>query len=99
MLAPIMESILGIVQSPVFMGVMLFFGAVALVRLIFMRDPALKRAYGHERRKSREPMSSVPFYDSDGVLVSEDRRKLTDRRRTNFSGLKYRANTRDTART
>ena len=91
MLVCIMESILGVVQSPVFVGVMMLFGIIALVRLVFMRDPSLRRVYGHDRRKSRKPMSSVPFYDCDGVLVSEDRRKVPDRRQTRLSGLKYRA--------
>ena len=84
-----MESILGVVQSPVFVGLMVFFGLVALLRLVFMRDRTLRRVYGHDRRKSRKPMSSVPFYDCDGVLVAEDRRKLPDRRQPRLSGLKY----------
>ena len=97
MLARIMESILGIVQSPVFLGLTVLLGLVALLRLILGRDPTLKRVYGHDRRKSREPMSSVPFYDSEGVLVADDRRKQGDRRLSQFSGLQYRASASDSA--
>ncbi|MDH5777703.1 MAG: hypothetical protein OEZ33_05800 [Gammaproteobacteria bacterium] len=75
-----MESVLGIIQSPFFIGVVLFLGIIALARLMLMRDPSLKRGYGSDRRQLSK-MPVVPFYDSEGILVTEDRRTCIDRRR------------------
>jgi len=74
-----MESVLGIVQSPVFLGMLVFLGMASLLRILLARDPNLKRAYKGDRRRVSK-MPAMPFEDSDGVLVTEDRRLKVDRR-------------------
>lgn len=45
-----------------------------------MRDSSLKRNYGTDRRQLSK-MPNAPFYDSEGILVTENRRTCLDRRR------------------
>ena len=75
-----MESVLGLIQSPIFIGGVLFLGIVALARMMLMREPGLKRSHGGDRRRVSN-MPEVPFYDSEGTLVTENRRTCLDRRR------------------
>lgn len=76
-----MESVMGIVESPFFIGIVLFLGIVALARVLLMRDPTLKRINVGDRRRE-EAMPTIPFYDSEGILVTADRRTCPDRRRS-----------------
>lgn len=72
---------MGILQSPIFIGFILFLGIVVLARFLLLRDPALKRNHGGDRR-GKQVMPTVPFYDSEGILVTQDRRICPDRRRS-----------------
>lgn len=76
-----MESLVGIIQSPIFIGIVLFLGIVALARVLLVREPGLKRSHGGDRRKPGV-MPDVPFYDSEGILVIQERRTCPDRRRS-----------------
>lgn len=81
-----MESVLGIVQSPIFLGVVVFLGVVSLIRVLLARDPKLKRIYNGDRRRGGS-MPETPFHDSNGVLVSENRRNQLDRRHTRLLAM------------
>lgn len=76
-----MDSLTGIVESPYFIGAVLFLGIIALARVLLSKDPALKRNHGGDRRR-QAAMPAVPFYDSEGIYVTEDRRITLDRRRS-----------------
>ena len=76
-----MDSVVSVVQSPIFIGTLVFLGMVSLIRILLSRDPSLKRHYGADRRLHKGNMPEIPFYDSDGIKVTEDRRVLPDRRR------------------
>lgn len=76
-----MESLMGIIQSPVFIGSVLFLGIVALARVLLVKDSSLKRSHGGDRRQPGV-MPAVPFYDSGGILVTQERRTCPDRRRS-----------------
>ena len=76
-----MDSVISVVQSPVFLGTLLFLGLASLIRILLSRDPSLKRSYRGDRRRARGKMPETPFLDSDGVEVTADRRQLPDRRR------------------
>lgn len=77
-----MESVLSVVQSPVFIGILIFLGMASIIRVMVSRDPSLKRNHGGDRRCTKGKMPQIPFYDSDGVQVTENRRMQVDRRRT-----------------
>ena len=75
-----MDSVLSVIQSPMFIGTVLFLGVASLVRILSNRDPSMKRAYSDDRRSANNIMPATPFCDSDGIEVIEDRRVLADRR-------------------
>ena len=75
-----MDSVVSVIQSPVFLGILVLLGVTSLVRVIISRDPSLKRSYRGDRRNSKTKMPETPFTDSDGVEVTKDRRVLADRR-------------------
>lgn len=81
-----MESVLGVVQSPVFLGIVIFLGMASLIRVLLARDPKLKRVYTDDRRRGSK-MPETPFHDSDGVLVTENRRSQADRRRAHLLAI------------
>lgn len=68
---------------PVILGIALFIGIVVLVRLLLSPD-SLERRRSWRDRRAGQAMPTLPFYDSDRVLVTEDRRKLADRRKRAF---------------
>ncbi len=76
-----MDSVLNVIQSPIFLGTLLVLGAASLIRLIMNRDPSLRRSYRGDRRRHKGKMPATPFIDSDGIEVTQDRRQLPDRRR------------------
>lgn len=68
---------------PLILGVALFIGIVVLVRLLLSPNSLERRRTLSDRRRGR-PMPQVPFYDSNRILVTEDRRTLGDRRKHAF---------------
>ena len=83
-----MASILGIVQSPIFLGLLTLLGLLSLIRLLLARDPGLKRFYNGDRRRVNK-MPETPFHDSEGELVTENRRIQTDRRHTRLLAMQH----------
>lgn len=79
-----MEQLADIVGSlPVILGVALFIGIVILVRLLLSPNSLERRRTRRDRRRG-QTMPAVPFYDSERRLVTEDRRRLSDRRKPAF---------------
>lgn len=79
-----MEQLANLVGSlPVILGVALFIGIVILVRMLLSPNSLERRRTRRDRRRGT-PMPKVPFYDSERRLVTEDRRKLADRRKHAF---------------
>lgn len=68
---------------PVVLGIALFIGIVVLVRLLLSPNSLERRRTMRDRRRG-QMMPSLPFYDSDRVLVTEDRRVQDDRRKRPF---------------
>lgn len=78
-----MDTLAGIFSSlPVLLGIALFIGIVVLVRLLLSPN-SLERRRSRDRRRG-QAMPSLPFYDSNRVLVTQDRRVLADRRKRHF---------------
>lgn len=79
-----MNSLADIFGSlPVILGIALFIGIVVLVRLLLSPNSLERRRSLCDRRRG-QAMPTLPFYDSDRVLVTEDRRVLPDRRKRAF---------------
>jgi len=79
-----MEQLADIFGSlPVILGVALFIGIVVLVRLLLSPNSLERRRVRRDRRRG-QAMPTVPFYDSERRLVTEDRRGLSDRRKHAF---------------
>jgi len=76
------DTILGIVQSPIFLGLLLVLGFMSVIRFIVARDPSLKRIYGDDRRCAKTRSFSFPLKDSAGVSITRERRMNLDRRRS-----------------
>lgn len=77
-----MESILGVVQSPLFLTMIVFLGAVSLGRVLLVRGSDLKRTTDGDRRRTSRKAVEFPLHDSEGELVTADRRVQADRRRS-----------------
>ena len=77
-----MESLINL---PVLLAVALFIGIVALVKILLSPESGLERRSKNDRR-SGAPMPSLPFYDLNHNLVTEDRRRAVapDRRKRVF---------------
>lgn len=82
-----MESVLSVVHSPLFVGILIFLGMASLIRILLAREPGLKRTYRGDRRRANGKMPATPFLDSDGVEVTQDRRTLPDRRRARLLAM------------
>ena len=79
-----MNTLTGIFGSlPFLLGIALFVGIVVLVRLLLSPN-SLERRRSQRDRRRQQAMPSLPFYDSERVLVTEDRRIETDRRKRPF---------------
>jgi hypothetical protein len=68
---------------PVILAIALFIGIVVLVRLLLSPDSRERRRSQRDRRRGRA-MPTVPFYDSERKLVTQDRRMRDDRRKHAF---------------
>lgn len=71
------------ISLPVILGIALFIGIVILAWLLLSPNSIERRRLRQDRRRS-QVMPTMPFYDSNRVLVTEDRRTLTDRRKHAF---------------
>lgn len=78
-----MESIFAVFGSlPVILALALFVGVVILVRILLSPEGAFERRTSRDRRQLQS-MPALPFYDSERVLVTRDRRN-SDRRKRRF---------------
>ena len=68
---------------PVILGIALFIGIVVLVRLLLSPNSMERRRSWRDRRRG-QAMPILPFYDSERVLVTKDRRVVSDRRKRAF---------------
>lgn len=68
---------------PVILGIALFIGIVVLVRLLLSPNSLERRRSWRDRRRG-QVMPTLPFYDSERVLVTKDRRTGRDRRKRSF---------------
>ncbi len=68
---------------PFILGVALFIGIVVLVRLLLSPNSLERRRTRHDRRRG-QAMPTLPFYDSERRLVTEDRRRHIERRKHAF---------------
>lgn len=80
-----MQQLADIFSSlPFILGVALFIGIVVLVRLLLSPGGSLERRRTRRDRRRGQAMPKVPFYDSERILVTQDRRGLADRRKPAF---------------
>lgn len=68
---------------PLILGIALFIGIVVLVRLLLSPNSMERRRLRRDRRRG-QTMPTLPFYDSERVLVTAERRNLADRRKRAF---------------
>jgi hypothetical protein len=69
---------------PVLLAIALFIGIVTLVKLLLTPENSLERRSQQDRRKGKK-QPEFPFYDSEEVLVTGDRRdRQRDRRCNDF---------------
>lgn len=68
---------------PLILGIALFIGIVVLVRLLLSPNSMERRRLRRDRRRGQS-MPSLPFYDSERVLVTVERRNHNDRRKRAF---------------
>jgi len=66
--------------SLIILAIVLFFVTLAVIFLLLNRDINQRRVAFIDRRRNQEKLI-FPFYDSDNILVSEDRRTIQDRRK------------------
>lgn len=79
-----MEAIFSVFGGlPLILALALFVGVVILVRILLSPDGAFERRTTHDRRQIPS-MPPTPFYDSERVLVTHDRRSSVDRRKRRF---------------
>jgi hypothetical protein len=74
----------GIGSLPLILGIALFIGIVILVRQLLSPSGMIERRRSRRDRRRGQVMPELPFYDSDRVLVTEERRSLADRRKRTF---------------
>lgn len=68
---------------PTILAIALFIGIVTLVKLLLTPEHAFERRSRSDRRKGKK-QPEFPFYDSEEVLVTQERRNQSDRRSRNF---------------
>ena len=68
---------------PVLLAIALFIGIVTLVKLLLTPENSLERRSLKDRRKGKK-QPEFPLYDSEEILVTDERRSLEDRRCNNF---------------
>lgn len=72
-----------LLSLPVLLAIALFIGIVTLVKLLLTPENSLERRSLQDRRRGKK-QPEFPFYDSEEVLVTNDRRNRQDRRCTDF---------------
>jgi len=66
--------------SLIILAIVLFFATLAVIFFLLNRDINQRRVAFMDRRRNQEKLI-FPFYDSDKILVDEERRTLQDRRK------------------
>lgn len=79
-----MDTLLEIFGLPTLLAIALFIGIVILVRLLLSPNGMMERRRTRRDRRRGQSMPAVPFYDSERVLVTQDRRTTHDRRKRTF---------------
>jgi len=69
---------------PTILAIALFIGIVTLVKLLLTPESAFERRSLSDRRKGKK-QPEFPFYDSEEILVTQERRNREDRRCHNFT--------------
>lgn len=79
-----MQHFVDVVGSlPVILAIAEFIGVVVLVRLLLSPNSVERRRSQRDRRRG-QAMPEMPFYDSDRILVTCDRRTYKERRKRAF---------------
>ena len=77
-----MESFFSLLDgSLIILALVLFFATLVVIYFLLSRTSNQRRVAFLDRRRSREPLI-FPFYDSEHMLVNEERRFKEDRRKT-----------------
>jgi len=84
-----MDTFVEIFQGlPVVILISLIFGVTALIRMYIMTNPSLRRLSTQDRRQSQmSPM--FPFQDNKNNVITENRRKLYNRRLASHVKVNY----------
>jgi len=64
---------------PIVLSISLIFGLTALIRIYIFANPGVRRLSTRDRRQSTA-LLSFPFKDNQKNIITEDRRKLINRR-------------------
>ena len=76
-----MESFFSILDgSLIILALVLFFATLVVIYFLLSRTSNQRRVAFLDRRRSREKLN-FPFYDSEHMLVNEERRFKEDRRK------------------
>jgi len=76
-----MESFFSVFDgSLIILGLVLFFVTLGVIFLLLTRGTNQRRVAFIDRRRNKEQLI-FPFYDSNKELVTEERRRVTDRRK------------------
>jgi len=77
-----MESFFSLLDgSLIILALVLFFATLVVIYFLLSRTSNQRRVAFLDRRRSREKLI-FPFYDSEHMLVNEERRFKDDRRKT-----------------
>lgn len=79
-----MDTLMDIFGLPTLLAIALFIGIVILVRQLLSPNGMMERRRSRRDRRRVQSMPSVPFYDSERILVTQDRRGAADRRKRTF---------------
>ena len=66
--------------SHLVLALILFIATLVVIFTLLLRGSKQRRVAFMDRRRNREKLN-FPFYDSDKLLVTEERRSETDRRK------------------
>lgn len=72
---------------PVVLFMAFIFGAAAIIRMYVLNVQGIRRLSTHDRRETAQG-NIFPFRDSDNILISEERRKLVNRRLASHVNVK-----------
>lgn len=79
-----MDTLMDIFGLPTLLAIALFIGIVILVRQLLSPNGMMERRRSRRDRRRVQSMPSIPFYDSERTLVTQDRRGSADRRKRAF---------------